>query len=68
MLFQSQASSSHDQPMRDNHTDENERFFNGCCDRYTVQECIGKGSYGTVCSAVDNVTGEKVRNLGRGPP
>lgn len=28
--------------------------------RYTVQEVIGKGSYGVVCSAVDNHTGERV--------
>ncbi|MEW5298717.1 MAG: hypothetical protein WDW36_001806 [Sanguina aurantia] len=28
--------------------------------RYTIREVIGKGSYGTVCSAVDNYTGEKV--------
>jgi serine/threonine protein kinase len=29
--------------------------------RYTIREVIGKGSYGVVCSAVDNYTGEKVR-------
>lgn len=29
--------------------------------RYTIKEVIGKGSYGVVCSAVDNYTGEKVR-------
>ncbi|KAG2426711.1 hypothetical protein HYH02_014751 [Chlamydomonas schloesseri] len=28
--------------------------------RYTIKEVIGKGSYGVVCSAVDNFTGEKV--------
>ncbi|KAG2489178.1 hypothetical protein HYH03_012404 [Edaphochlamys debaryana] len=28
--------------------------------RYTIREVIGKGSYGVVCSAVDNFTGEKV--------
>eukprot|EP00955_Chlamydomonas_euryale_P054637 355903-Chlamydomonas_euryale.AAC.14 len=28
--------------------------------RYTVHEVIGKGSYGTVCAATDNLTGERV--------
>ncbi|GIL65367.1 hypothetical protein Vafri_19022 [Volvox africanus] len=28
--------------------------------RYTIKEVIGKGSYGVVCSAVDNFNGEKV--------
>ncbi|GFH32074.1 mitogen-activated protein kinase, partial [Haematococcus lacustris] len=28
--------------------------------RYTVQEVIGKGSYGVVCGAIDNLTGERV--------
>lgn len=28
--------------------------------RYTVHEVIGKGSYGTVCAATDNMTGERV--------
>ena len=28
--------------------------------RYTIREVIGKGSYGVVCSAVDNFTGERV--------
>lgn len=28
--------------------------------RYTIKEVIGKGSYGVVCSAIDNYTGEKV--------
>lgn len=31
-----------------------------CCSRYTIKEVIGKGSYGVVCSAIDNYTGEKV--------
>jgi serine/threonine protein kinase len=37
-------------------------FFNdyGEANRYTVKEVIGKGSYGVVCSATDNYTGEKV--------
>ena len=38
-------------------------FFSdyGEATRYTIKEVIGKGSYGVVCSAVDNHTGEKVR-------
>lgn len=38
-------------------------FFADCgeANRYTIKEVIGKGSYGVVCSAVDNFTGEKVR-------
>lgn len=28
--------------------------------RYSIKEVIGKGSYGVVCSAIDNYTGEKV--------
>lgn len=32
----------------------------GEANRYTIKEVIGKGSYGIVCSAVDNYTGEKV--------
>jgi serine/threonine protein kinase len=37
-------------------------FFTDCgeANRYTIKEVIGKGSYGVVCSAVDNYTGEKV--------
>lgn len=37
-------------------------FFSeyGDANRYKIQEVIGKGSYGTVCSAVDTHTGEKV--------
>lgn len=37
-------------------------FFSeyGEANRYTIREVIGKGSYGVVCSAVDNVTGERV--------
>jgi serine/threonine protein kinase len=31
--------------------------------RYTVQEVIGKGSYGVVCAAVDNISQEKVRRI-----
>ncbi|XP_004491343.1 mitogen-activated protein kinase 20 isoform X3 [Cicer arietinum] len=37
-------------------------FFSeyGDANRYKIQEVIGKGSYGVVCSAVDTLTGEKV--------
>jgi hypothetical protein len=38
----------------------------GEANRYTIKEVIGKGSYGVVCSAVDNFTGEKVRRGGPG--
>eukprot|EP00899_Mesostigma_viride_P015193 jgi/Mesvir1/23675/Mv25764-RA.2 len=41
--------------------DESEFFSEyGEANRYTTQEVIGKGSYGVVCSAIDNTTGEKV--------
>eukprot|EP00951_Prasinocladus_malaysianus_P010351 scaffold75915_cov55-Prasinocladus_malaysianus.AAC.1 len=30
----------------------------GEANRYTIKEVIGKGSYGVVCSATDNLTGE----------
>lgn len=32
----------------------------GCDDRYEVQQFLGQGSYGTVCSAVDTRSGEMV--------
>lgn len=32
----------------------------GEANRYTINEVIGKGSYGVVCSALDTKTGEKV--------
>ncbi|CAN6452884.1 unnamed protein product [Victoria cruziana] len=32
----------------------------GDANRYKIQEVIGKGSYGVVCSAIDTYTGEKV--------
>ena len=37
-------------------------FFSdyGEVNRYQIQEIIGKGSYGLVCSAIDKQTGEKV--------
>eukprot|EP00250_Pteridium_aquilinum_P035006 c8446_g1_i1 orf=1285-2421(-) len=37
-------------------------FFSGYSEanRYVVQEVIGKGSYGVVCSALDKQTGERV--------
>ena len=38
------------------------QFFTeyGEANRYSIKEVIGKGSYGVVCSAVDNKSGEKV--------
>jgi serine/threonine protein kinase len=64
----SQNSSPDVQPVRDNNgpsssgASELHTFFSEWCEakRYTVQEVIGKGSYGVVCAAVDNATGEKV--------
>jgi serine/threonine protein kinase len=40
-------------------------FFAECgeANRYSIREVIGKGSYGIVCSAVDNYTGERVVGL-----
>ncbi|CAN6327266.1 unnamed protein product [Urochloa humidicola] len=37
-------------------------FFSeyGDANRYKIQEIVGKGSYGVVCSAIDQHTGEKV--------
>ena len=37
-------------------------FFSeyGDANRYKIQEVIGKGSYGVVCSAIDQHTGDKV--------
>jgi serine/threonine protein kinase len=37
-------------------------FFSeyGDANRYKIQEVIGKGSYGVVCSAIDQNTGDKV--------
>ena len=32
----------------------------GEANRFTINEVVGKGSYGVVCSATDNKTGEKV--------
>ena len=32
----------------------------GEANRFTIHEVVGKGSYGVVCSATDNKTGEKV--------
>jgi serine/threonine protein kinase len=59
------------QPMRDNDGPSAGGSIGGCgvdgffhgwseAKRYTVHELIGKGSYGVVCSATDNVTGERV--------
>jgi serine/threonine protein kinase len=40
----------------------NKDFFSeyGEANRYAIKEVIGKGSYGVVCSAIDNYTREKV--------
>ena len=41
--------------------DQNSFFTEyGEANRFTIHEVIGKGSYGVVCSATDNKTGEKV--------
>jgi serine/threonine protein kinase len=41
--------------------DEHEFFTEyGEAGRYHIQEVIGRGSYGVVCSAIDSHTGEKV--------
>lgn len=41
--------------------DDNEFFTEyGEANRYRIQEVIGRGSYGVVCSAIDNHTGERV--------
>ncbi|KAJ6709113.1 MITOGEN-ACTIVATED PROTEIN KINASE [Salix koriyanagi] len=47
-------------PMLQNSTEMD--FFSeyGDANRYKIQEVIGKGSYGVVCSAIDTHTGEKV--------
>ncbi|KAJ6681429.1 MITOGEN-ACTIVATED PROTEIN KINASE [Salix koriyanagi] len=47
-------------PMSQNSTEM--EFFSeyGDANRYKIQEVIGKGSYGVVCSAIDTHTGEKV--------
>ncbi len=41
---------------------DNRDFFNECSEanRFLIREVIGKGSYGIVCSAVDQFTGERV--------
>ena len=41
---------------------DNTSFFTeyGEANRFSIHEVIGKGSYGVVCSATDNKTGEKV--------
>lgn len=64
----SQNSSPDVQPVRDTNgpsstgSSELHTFFSEWCEakRYRVQEVIGRGSYGVVCAAVDNATGEKV--------
>ena len=34
--------------------------------RYVLLDLIGRGAYGTVCAAKDNLTGEQVSFIGRG--
>ncbi|GFS45353.1 MAP kinase 20 [Actinidia rufa] len=47
--------------MRDLNSTEMDFFSEyGDANRYKIQEVIGKGSYGVVCSAIDTHTGEKV--------
>ncbi|THU55702.1 hypothetical protein C4D60_Mb11t09350 [Musa balbisiana] len=49
------------QDQRKKNTSEMDFFTEyGDVSRYKVQEVIGKGSYGLVCSAIDTHTGEKV--------
>lgn len=60
---QTQSSIKHPvkEPARGNMMDSKDFFADyGEANRYTIKEVIGKGSYGIVCSAVDNYTGEKV--------
>ncbi|CAL9013192.1 unnamed protein product [Prunus brigantina] len=58
-------SSGFDTKMQQDHLKKNQTemdFFSdyGDANRYKIQEVIGKGSYGVVCSAIDTHTGEKV--------
>ncbi|XP_039121303.1 mitogen-activated protein kinase 10-like isoform X1 [Dioscorea cayenensis subsp. rotundata] len=49
------------QDQRKKNTPEMDFFTEyGDANRYKIQEVIGKGSYGVVCSAIDTHTGEKV--------
>ncbi|XP_044503853.1 mitogen-activated protein kinase 20-like isoform X2 [Mangifera indica] len=49
------------QDQRKKNSSEMEFFSEyGDASRYKIQEVIGKGSYGVVCSAIDTHTGEKV--------
>ncbi|XP_044493228.1 mitogen-activated protein kinase 20-like [Mangifera indica] len=49
------------QDQRKKNSSEMEFFSEyGDANRYKIQEVIGKGSYGVVCSAIDTQTGEKV--------
>ena len=45
-----------------NDAKDKESFYDQCgeANRFTIHEIIGKGSYGVVCSATDNKTGERV--------
>lgn len=66
MAFRGQQQQPSDvQPVRDTfgaYNPDLHGFFNGWSEakRYTVQEVIGRGSYGVVCAALDTHTGEKV--------
>ncbi|ONK68522.1 uncharacterized protein A4U43_C05F12800 [Asparagus officinalis] len=48
------------QDRRKKNSPEMDFFTYGDANRYKIQEVIGKGSYGLVCSAIDTRTGEKV--------
>jgi len=55
----------HQQPSKPSTAELLQQFSNelkagGEANRYRIREVIGKGSYGVVCSAVDQYTGEKV--------
>lgn len=52
----------HQQEQQRKKTSTEADFFSeyGDANRYKIQEVIGKGSYGVVCSAIDTHTGEKV--------
>lgn len=49
-------------PVRDASREASTSFFREHSEgkRYVIQEVIGRGSYGTVCAAIDAVSGAKV--------
>ncbi|KAK8453314.1 hypothetical protein SEVIR_5G264400v4 [Setaria viridis] len=56
-----QAMDHHQQQQRRKGSSEMDFFSEyGDANRYKIQEVIGKGSYGVVCSAIDQHTGDKV--------